>query len=204
MSITTYAGLQAAIADQIHRDDLATQIPTFIALGEALVFRELALSELIASVTATATENIALPADFSSVARLEITVGSTRKTLDYTSPNGIESLTQSTDVPSRYTLEENEIRLIPAPTSGITYTLFYHPTISALSDTNTTNWLLTNAPDLYLAASCAEACRYAEDDAGLAKYSQQTGGLIDAVRRKDERRKLSSAGALQIKPRGAV
>lgn len=204
MSISTYSELQTAIADQIHRDDLTTQIPRFIALGESLIFRELAIAELIASTTATATETITLPTDFSSVARLEITVGSTRQTLDYTAPNGIDGLTQSTGVPSRYTLETNELRLIPAPTSGITYTLFYHPSITALSSTNTTNWLLTNAPDLYLAASCAEACRYAEDDAGLAKYSQHTGALIDAVRRKDDRRKLSSIGALQIKPRGAV
>lgn len=203
-TISTYSTLQTAIADQIHRTDLTTQIPRFIELAESLIFRELALNELIASATGTATETIAFPADFGSIARLELVSGSVRYTLDYTSPNGIEQLTSSTGMPTRYTMETNEIRLIPAPAGTMTYALFYHPSIDPLSSTNTTNWILTNAPDLYLSASCAEACRYMEDDAGLAKYQQQTGGLLDAVRRKDERRRLSSLGALQIKPRGAV
>ena len=41
--LTTYAGLQAAIADWLGRDDLAERIPVFVALAEKRMNRELRL-----------------------------------------------------------------------------------------------------------------------------------------------------------------
>ena len=41
MSLTTYAGLQTTIADFLDRQDLTATIPTFIALAEARISRDL-------------------------------------------------------------------------------------------------------------------------------------------------------------------
>jgi hypothetical protein len=202
--ITTYTELQAAIASQMHRSDLTSRIPDFIQLAEKLMFRELSVSELETSTSGTATEFIAFPADLGEINRLEITFGGMKSTIDYTSPNGIEGLTEASGVPARYTVQGNQIRLIPAPTGTITYSLYYTPNVTGLSDTNQTNWLLENAPDLYLYAACVEASRFLFDDESVMRYRDYVAVLLDSVRRKDERRRLSGAGALQIKPRNAV
>lgn len=199
-----YSELQTAVANQVHRTDLTAKLPLFIQLAEGVLFRELSISELETSVTGTATETIALPSDFGELVRLEMTYGGMKQTIDYTSPNGIEAMTEASGQPTRYTVQGDAIRLIPAPSGTLTYTLFYTPVVSALSDSNTTNWILENAPDLYLYSACTEACRYMEDDAGVARYQNFVAVLLDSVRRKDERRKFSSAGAMQIKPRNAV
>ncbi|MEY4756845.1 MAG: hypothetical protein RJA34_1743 [Pseudomonadota bacterium] len=205
MSITTYAELQTAVADLLHRTDLTAKIPDFIALAEDVFQRELSISEMetVASGT-TSSETITLPTGFGSVVRLQITLGGTRYSLDYTSPNGIEALTASTGHPTRYTVEEDAIRMIPAPAGGYSYDLFYTPTFTPLSDSDPTNWVLENAKDLYLYSAMVEACRYCQDDEGVSRYQGYTAALIDSIRRKDERRRLASAGGLQIKPRNAV
>lgn len=202
--ITTYTELQAAIASQMHRTDLTSKLPDFIQLAEKLIFRELSVSELETSTSGTATEFISFPADLGEINRLEITYGGMKSTIDYTSPNGIEALTAAPGVPARYTVQGNQIRLIPAPSGTITYTLYYTPNVTPLSDTNSTNWILENAPDLYLYGACVEAARYLFDDESVGRYRDYVAVLLDSVRRKDERRRLSGAGALQIKPRNAV
>lgn len=200
----TYSELLTAVASQVHRTDLEAKIPLFVQLAEGVLFRELSISELETSVSGTATETIALPSDFGELNRLEMTYGGLKQTIDYTSPNGIEAMTEATGQPVRYTVQNNAIRLIPAPSGTLTYTLFYTPVVAPLSASNTSNWILANAPDLYLYSVCVEACRYMEDDAGVARYQNFTAVLLDSVRRKDERRKFSSAGAMQIKPRNAI
>ena len=46
--------------------------------------------------------------------------------------------------------------------------------IPALSDSNTTNWLLTLSPDVYLFGALAEACLFAPEKAAL-------GNLVSAM-----------------------
>lgn len=53
--VNDYATLQAAIASWLARADLASQIPTFIQLGEARINRELRTRQMQALETGTAT-----------------------------------------------------------------------------------------------------------------------------------------------------
>lgn len=61
--ITNYADLQAAIANWLARADLTDQIPTFIALAEARLNRDLRLAsmQVTRSGTADANRQINLP-----------------------------------------------------------------------------------------------------------------------------------------------
>ena len=51
----TYTTLKTAIAENMHRTDLTTKIPDFIALAEAFLFRELNIRDLETSTTGTTT-----------------------------------------------------------------------------------------------------------------------------------------------------
>lgn len=195
----TYALLQTQVADYMHRTDLTANMPTFIALAESMLFRELKVKDLETSVTGTTSGgSIALPDDFDSVSRVTITYASSERSLDYASRP--EDYVSGGTVPKYYALEKDALRLFPAA-SGYTYTLYYIPIIPALSDSQTTNWLLTNARDLYLYASALEAAKYARDAAETAKLNDLVAPMLDSVRRLSERRGQPANGSLQVKPR---
>ena len=143
-----YNDLKNAIANYTHRDDLTDKLPTFIQLAEAHIFRELSLNEIEISVTSTTSgSTITLPADFGQVSRLTITYQGREMTIDSAINPDVST---TAGFPASYTLENNVLRLFPAPADAYSYTLFYIPSITGLSDANTTNWLSINAPDLYL------------------------------------------------------
>ena len=102
--------------------------------------------------------------------------------------------------PEQYALESNQLRIWGAYT-GQAYKLYYTPNLAALSDSNTTNWLDTNAPDLYLYATALEAAKYIRDQQEVANLTPMVAALIDSIRRASERKGQPSTGSLQIKPR---
>lgn len=193
----TYATLQADVADYLHRADLTTKLAVFVARAEATLFRELQIKDMALSVTGTTTgEYATLPSDFGSVSRLTATVGDAEYNLDYKSPDYSTTLSY----PNAYALENNQIRIFGSST-GQAYTLYYTPKLTALSDTNTTNWLLDNAPDLYLYAVALEGAKYIRDTAQVQALTQLVGSLIDSVRRNSDRKGQPTNASLQIKVR---
>lgn len=194
----TYTELQASIASALHRTDTTAHIPGFIALAEALLFRELSVKTLETSVTGTTSGgSIALPADCASVGRVTITGSSgVEVPLDYAS-NQVPRSGQ----PLTYQLQAGALKLDSA-TDGYAYTLYYTPTLTALSDLNPTNWLLTNAPDLYRAASLLEAVRWTRNEEEISRLTGALPALLDSVQRLIQRSGQSLRGSLQIKPRG--
>jgi hypothetical protein len=194
-----YATLQAAIAEYMHRSDLATKIPTFISVAESSMFRDLDIKNLQVSVAGTTTgAYVTLPVDFGSVARLTVTYGGRERNLDYKALPDASTATSPT--PSFYSFENNKLIIWGAGT-GQAYTLYYTPYLQPLSDTNTTNWLLDNAFDLYLYSSCLEAAKNIRDDNEVQKLTSMVAPLIASVQRHSERRGQPTGGSLQIKPR---
>ena len=193
----TYATLQTDVATYLHRSDLTALIPTFVERAEAVLFRELQVKDLATSVAGTTTgEYAALPADFATVSKITVVYGSTEYSLDYKS----ESAVATTSVPSVYAIENNQLRIFGAST-GQAYTLYYIPKLTALSNSNTTSWLLTNAPDLYLYATALEGARHIRDQDEVARLTGYVTSALDSVRRMSERKGQPSNGSMQIKVR---
>lgn len=193
----TYSDLKTAIADFLHRTDLATQIPSFIERAEAALFREINVKDLRVSTTGTTTgEYVTLPADFGEVVRLTTTYSGTEYDLDY----GSQPIDYTMTAPKYFALENNKLRIFGSST-GQAYTLYYTPKVAALSESSTTNWLLTNAPDLYLYASSLEGARYMRDEQLEAKLGAMLEPLVDSIRRYTERKGQPTSGSLQIRPR---
>lgn len=192
-----YASLQTNAADYLHRSDLTSRMPTFVERAESYLFRELQVKDMAISVEGTTTGEYAdLPADFGAVSKVTITYGSIEYTLDYKS----QSAVGSTSVPDSFAIEDNRIRIFGAGT-GQAYKLYYIPKIHALSDTNTTNWLLENASDLYLFATALEGARHIRDANEIATLTGYIQPLIDSVRRLSERKGQPANGSMQIKVR---
>jgi hypothetical protein len=202
MTISDYATLQTEVASWSHRTDLTARIPGFIQMVESELFRELTLRAVEASVSGTTSgDTIAIPAGLTAFERIEIESNGHRHTLNYSSPNGVEALTGTTGRASRYLIEGGAIRLLAAPSGPYNYTVFYIPLLTALSGTNTTNWLLTNHPDIYLKATLAQVAKFTQNETEMARLFQEVTAALDSIKRADERKRFPIAGGMQIKPR---
>ncbi len=199
--ITDYASLQVDAAKEAQRRDLASMMPTLIQSAEFAIFRDLALHELDTTATGTTSgDTIPIPAGSAAIERISLAVNGRDYTLDYSTMAGASP--SSAGVPVWYTVENGAIRLIPAPAGPYTYTIHYAANLEPLSDTNTTNWLLLNAADVYLYRTCVQIGIHTHDDPLIQRHMQLYSDALDSVRRKDERARLTRKGGLQIRPRG--
>lgn len=197
-----YTGLQAAIATYMHRTDLGAFIPTAIQLAEGGLFRELSppeTEEIVAGVTVGGYA--VLPADFGTLQKLTVTTGGVTRDLKYIALANVSA--EADSAPGYYTFEAGKLRIY-GTSDGQPYAVHYLPGMVALSDTNTSNWLLANAPDLYLYASCLECAKYIRDDQEGIKLQTLVTAMTDSVRRLSERKGVPANGSLQIKVRNAV
>lgn len=191
-----YTELRIEVARLLNRTDLTASVPVYIERAEAFLFRELNIREIETSVTGAAAATISLPSDFFAVSRLVVSLNGVTETLLYKT----EQLTTSgAGTPASYTLESNQLKIFPSPSGG-TYTLYYTPDVSPLSDTTTTNWVLQNAPDLYLYASVLEGARDAGDMEKIRVYSDAALTSLTSAKSFAERRAYPLRGVLQIKP----
>lgn len=163
MAIANYTDLQSAVADYLARADLTTRIPDFITLAEAHFNRELRTLEMLNAATPTLSSGTALlPTDF-----LEWQIvnwsGVRTRDLKYVEPDSEQwrFRYRPNGDPSMFTLLPTAIIIRPIATG--TLTVVYYQKIPPLAS-NTTNWLLTKCPDLYVYRSLAEAYIYQKND----------------------------------------
>lgn len=201
MSISTYTELKTAVANFLARDDLTSQIPNFIQLAESRMSRELETRDQEKRATATLTsgdEYIALPTDLREAR--SITLATDPKTvLTYYSPTSLDSTYSSggSGKPLGFSIVGGEMKLRPIPDSSYTAEIIYVGGLSALSDSNLTNVVLTRHPDAYLYGSLAEAYAYLLDETRAAQYMQRFSMAIDEIK-VDEQRAHYGTGSLQI------
>lgn len=167
MALATYSDLKSAVADWLVRTDLGLKIPDFIALAEARINRELRTREMISTATASvSTQAITIPSDFIEVYRFVLDTESDVP-LEYRPAEDSERRTAgvTSGEPQWFSVVGTQFRLYPTPDGEYTYTLDYYGKVPALSDSASTNWLLTKAPDLYLFGALKEGAGYLLDTA---------------------------------------
>lgn len=192
MAITTYATLCSAAADYLNRADLTTQITTFVALAEAKLNRKLRVRDMLTKTTLTSTNKLAtVPSDFLEQYSLEADVTASsvdgpRLTFITDEEAKMWKAARITGQARYYFITNGTIELLPAPTSNQTLKMTYYAQIPALA-TNSTNWLLTKSPDLYLYGTLLEAQPYLKDDDRLGSWAQIWQSTIDDMALESER-----------------
>lgn len=180
--ITNYATLQAAVADYLNRTDLTSQIQTFIQFVEADLNTRLRCREMIVQDTLTSTlADVALPADWLEAINLKIDGGKTPLRYITLDDADIVTTEQFYTQSNFYTIVEDVIRLVPAPSQNQDIDLIYYGKIPALSDVATTNWLLTKAPDVYLYGALVHAAPFLVDDQRIGTFGQFYSQRVDAL-----------------------
>ena len=164
MALSTYSELKTSIANFLNRSDLTTEIQDdFIKLTEADFNSKLRVRKMIAQSTLTIdSETEALPTGFLQVRDFYILSGSTKYPLRYMTPSQMDQVkgTSVTGIPQAYTILGDTFRFTPKPDSTYTGYINYYKKFDALSDTNTTNFILTDHPAIYLYGSLFHAANF--------------------------------------------
>jgi len=186
MSIATYSDMVTAVGDWLDRSDLVARVPDFLRLTESRLNRLLDDPDMEVTETFAATgEFTALPLDFGEMVSISAGYGP----LAQVGPVEFAGYDRTiSGDPRVYSIVNRAIAFAPA-NATVSITLVYRRSIPALTSINTTNWLLTRAPDIYLYGALVQASAFlAEDDrVGLWKsaFDEAIAELkTDAMRRK--------------------
>lgn len=191
MAITTYDELKTAIRNWSNRGDLSTISSDLITLAEARMNRDLLISERITEDSGTVADPVVVPADYWSPKEMVISRGGGETVLRMVS---LEEFSMHKDSGGYAAVfAEYQGGLIVAPTATGDYILRYYAKIPALSDSNTTNWLLTKYPDLYLWASLAETGVYINSDGRAGMYEGKYQQALAAIMLDDEKRRFGGS-----------
>ena len=207
MAITNYTNLQTTIADFLNRDDLTSVIPTFIQLAEAQMNREIRHHKMEARVSgqqSAGDEYMQTPADWLETIRLHLT-GSGTSAVNMTSRAAMADIRAknenvSTVAPYLYTHADGQFELYPTPSEDTDFELLYYQKIPDLA-TNSTNWLLTDAPDVYLYGALLHSAPYLAEDARVAVWAQMYSAAVQNVNSASEKARYSGSG-MTLKVRG--
>lgn len=188
-AITSYATLVDAIVDRMNDAALDDFAPGFIQLAEARFNRLLANLDMEGTATIDAAATIAFPTDFKALRSIHL---DDYGPLAQLSPDDFQ--TRYADdaneaVPEHYAIFGGVINLGPPPDDTYTVTMTYLRTLTGLSASDTTNWLLEQHPDLYLYGALLHAEARGWNDERLPMIKSAVDEIIGEINRHDSRRR---------------
>lgn len=199
MAITTYAELKTAVSNWLQRDDLTSIIPDFIMMGEKRIFRDLRIRTMETALNVTISSGVAaLPSDYVEL-KIAYINGSPIQPLGRRSLEWIYNAypLRSSDGEPRFIARNGaNFEFGPYPDSGYTLKGTYYARLTALSDSNTTNWFTTNAPDLLLMSALCEASPYLKDDPRIQIWESKYALLARQVKSEDKQEEASGGGLM--------
>lgn len=211
LAISTYAELVDTVkAYHYRRNDLADAVPVHIRLFEAKANRTLMVRQMETRSYTDVLEEpdepeyISLPSDFQTMRSLRVVTdgerGAPLKFRTHFQLNELRESTTLTGEPLYFTVFGSELELYPEPTYPLRLEMIYRQNIPALTSTNTTNWLLTLAPDAYLYGALMEASPYMREDERIQTWAQ---GLAAAIQQLNDlsREATYNAGPLTMSRR---
>lgn len=196
MAITTYSELKTAVGDWLNRSDLTSAIPNFIALAEAQMNRQIRHRKMVTRADATLdTSYFAVPSDWQENIRFQLNTNPITP-LVYVTP---EQMTEDSQVyitsgqPMFFTMVGQQFQVLPVPDGEYDAELLYYAKIPSLSDAAPTNWLLTEAPDIYLYAALTQSAPYLKEDERTGVWAGLYQTLVNDMKIADERARIGNS-----------
>lgn len=220
MSLTTFATLKTAIADwawsevtttQVN-DDIFPQMQSMMYWGDRtpgqIPIEPLRIKAMVSSATITpdTAGTVTLSSmDAAWLEFIELTPVLTGAiSMQYVEPwmfRKQQDLLQTTSGPQFiYTIEGDTLFVAPKHTGNIT--AYYYEKFTALSADGDTDWVLTNAPQVYMSGCLMLAARYVQDEREQ-KFRSDFAGAIAGLNLSDKRRQTSGAPVI-ARPRVVV
>lgn len=190
MAITTYAELKTAIGDWLNRADLDQQIPDFIALAESTLNDILRTSFMVTSSTAAISSGrVTLPSDALEIIYAQV-ASTEDEPLEQVTPQQLLMLrrarTRAASNPRFFAAVGRQLLVTPSPSGSLSIDLDYYQKIPALTDVNTSNWLLQQAPHVYLYTSLLHATPFLMDDVRYQVFQNSVSQQVMAAVRSSQ------------------
>jgi hypothetical protein len=208
MALTTFTGLKASIADFLNRDDLTSVIPDFVALAEAQINRDIRHWKMEARSNgqqSSGDEYMQFPTDWIETIRLHLT-GTGTTVVNLVSRDAMADKRaaneNATGTPSMYTHADGQFQLYPTPSVDTDFELLYYQKIPSLSS-NADNWLLLEAPDVYLYGALLHSAPYLAEDQRVAVWAQMYSAAVARLNESSDDARFSGSG-IKLKVRGLV
>lgn len=175
MALSTYDELQASIADWVNREDLTDVIPDFISLCEARLRRALRARRMRvrSTITLDTTGVYTLPVGVKEVVSLYLNETDMKGVIGFTTAERVNLMRAQwgpTGVPQLVALVDRDLLFGPVPDREYTAEIVWDLELTALSDSATSNWMLTYYPDVYLYGSLVHSAPYLKDDERIATW----------------------------------
>ncbi len=191
MAFSTYGELKTLLLTWSRITNIAIVVDDVIDLCEAEIFgnqREgLEVRELetrATAVTSTTSRFVGLPVRFLSMRRLNITTSSFRE-VEQRSPSSLVIRTGSER--PKYFSAASQIEFDIQPDSAYDLEMLYFKRTTALDDTNTTNTVLTNYPNIYLQGCMWWAYDFAAEEIKAAERKEAFLAAIVGANKKDRK-----------------
>tara|TARA_Y100000588_G_scaffold390035_1_gene494380 strand:+ start:1171 stop:1797 length:627 start_codon:yes stop_codon:yes gene_type:complete len=197
MAINTYSTLQTAVANWLDRNDLTDRIPEFISLAEATFNRTLrirAMETTVSDTTPSGSKEDALPSGYLQMREIHLTT-SPVISLAYITPEIMYRIRAGSHngKPNAYTIVGDNILFGPTPDDGYGYSMTYYKAFDALGDDTQTNWLILNAPDLYLYGTLLQAEPFLMNDERVPLWERGVRQVINDLQEQDDRDRHSGS-----------
>ena len=188
MAFTDYTDLLIGVSDYTGRDDVAHLFGRFTALAETKLNRRLRVRDMDEEISLTTDANgdATLPADYIEAREVKDSNG---RILRQASINALTRLyANRSGVPSEFAIVGSVFMV--KPTVAATFDMIYYEKIPPL-ETNSTNWLLTRAPDIYLYATALEVAAWERSVEGVGAAQNLLDTSISQLIIDDERARWS-------------
>ncbi len=189
MALGTYAELQSAVQDHLHRSDLSTSVVDLIKLGEVRLNREVRLlqqEEIATLACSTTTRFVTLPTGFAEAISLTLYSEEIPQALTPLSAEAMDS-TISPDIaqPYYYRISNGNIEFELVADQAYVLKLRFIKKWDIATDL--TNYLLTNHPDCYLYSALLASAPYIKDDNRIGVWQTMLASAIAGANRQDGR-----------------
>jgi hypothetical protein len=198
MALTTYAELKTALSTWTRRADIATYADDLITVAEGRIFKEVRCREMEAALSVLMVSGVAaVPADYTDL-KFAYIDGTPIRNLQRKDPSWIHlqyPYRSSEGKPDFIARDVDSFIFGPYPDSAYTVKGTYYKKLTAVSAT--VNALYTNQPDLYVAASLAEAFRFLRNDNMQKYWEGRYTEIKNSINAQDKAERISG-GPLQM------
>ncbi len=198
MSLETYDELQVSLKNWLDRDDLDPFLPDFIKLAESRFNRLLrlrAMERMEKTNTVGGQSNYNLPNDYLQGREFRLNTNPVMS-LQYVTPEIYDAWRMGPGVPKFYTIVADQLKLGPVPSGEQEMEMLFYARVPSLNTSRPTNWILLNAPDIYLYGSLLEAEAFLQNDPRIGLWKQGFDQAVMDLQLQDDKDRHSASSLM--------
>jgi hypothetical protein len=203
VALDSYTSIKTAVSSNwMHRSDLTSTVDDFIDLFESSFNSEMRVRQMERSTSTTSTSGYLVhPAQWLQWKQLKLAQSG-----GYVNLSPISEESQVTNfgretpgTPRYYKTIGDKTYLYPTPSADAAVQATYYESVTSLSTSQASNWLLAGYPGAYLYGSLTEATGYVVDDARSQVWKQKLLETLNRNRNESDRAEHGSQ-VLRVRP----